>query len=55
MAEVEHAGHVAEEVGTPVSAILAELIQDSLRLAWTVARAPFRIAHALLARRPRTA
>ena len=55
MAEVEHAGPVAEEGGTPVSAILAELVQDSLRLAWTVARAPFRIAHALLARRPRTA
>jgi hypothetical protein len=55
MAEIDHADRVAKEVGTPVSAILAELVQDSLRLAWTAARAPFRIARALLIRRPRTA
>jgi hypothetical protein len=54
MAEIDQAGHVAEEVGTPVSAIVAELVQDSLKLAWTVARAPFRIAQALV-RPPRTA
>ncbi len=54
MAEVDEASHVAEEVGTPVSAILAELVQDSVRLAWTLARAPFRIAQALV-HRPRTA
>jgi hypothetical protein len=54
MVEVDHANHVAEELGTPVSAILAELVQDSLRLARTLATAPFRIAQALL-RRPRAA
>jgi hypothetical protein len=54
MVEIDQAGHVAEEVGTPLSAIVAELVQDSLKLAWTMARAPFRIAQALV-RRPRTA
>ncbi len=53
MAEVDHANHVAEELGTPVSAIIAELVQDSVKLARTFAIAPFRIAQALL-HRPRT-
>ena len=50
MAEVDDARHRAEEAEVPVSAILAELIQDATRLARTLLAAPFRIAHAL--RRP---
>jgi hypothetical protein len=53
MAEVDAATRRAEEVGTPVSAILAELVQDAVRLARTLAAAPFRLAAAL--RRPRAA
>jgi hypothetical protein len=52
MAEIDAATHRAEEIGVPVSAILAELVQDTVRLARTLGAAPFRIAHAL--RRPRT-
>lgn len=54
MAEVDSATRRADELGTPVSAILAELIQDTVRLARTLALAPFRIASALV-RRPREA
>lgn len=53
MAEIDAAERRAEEVGTPVAAILAELVEDAVRLARTLAAAPFRIAAAL--RRPRTA
>ncbi len=51
MAEIDSAEHEAAEL--PVSAILAELVQNSLQLARTLVSAPFRIAHAL--RRPREA
>jgi hypothetical protein len=54
MAEVDSATRRAEALGTPVSAVLAELIQDTVRLARTLALAPFRIAQALV-RRPREA
>jgi hypothetical protein len=53
MAEIDAATRKAEELGTPVSAIVAELIQDATRLARTLALAPFRIAQAFM-RRPRT-
>ncbi len=53
MAEVDSAEQRARELGVPISAILAELVQDSLRLVRTLWLAPFRIAQAL--RRPRTA
>ncbi len=56
MAEVDAARRRAEEIGEPISAILAELVQDALRLARTLAAAPFRIALALRsAWRPREA
>ncbi|WP_242340430.1 translation initiation factor IF-2 [Anaeromyxobacter sp. SG66] len=54
MAEVDSATRTAEELGTPISAILAELVQDTTRLARTLVLAPFRIAQAFV-RRPRTA
>jgi hypothetical protein len=54
MAEVDSARKVAEEIGIPVSAILAELVQDTARLARTLSLAPFRLAQAFL-RRPRAA
>lgn len=50
MAEVADAEQRAEEIGEPVSAILAELVEDALRLVRTLVAAPFRIANAL--RRP---
>lgn len=53
MAEIDAATRTADELGTPVAAIVAELIQDATRLARTLAFAPFRIAQAFL-RRPRT-
>jgi hypothetical protein len=53
MAEIDSAERTVQELGTPVSAILAELVQDSLRLARTLVYAPFRIAQAM--RRPREA
>jgi hypothetical protein len=52
MAEIASARKVAEELGMPISAILAELVQDSLRLARTLSLTPFRLAQALW-RRPR--
>jgi hypothetical protein len=50
MAEIDAATHRADEVGTPIAAILAELVEDAVRLARTLVAAPFRIAAAL--RRP---
>lgn len=50
MAEIASAEQRSEEIGEPVSAILAELVSDVLHLARTLAGAPFRIANAL--RRP---
>jgi hypothetical protein len=52
MAEIASAERRAEEIGVPVSAILAELIQDTLHLARTLVVAPFRLWHAW--RTPRT-
>ncbi len=54
MAEIDRAHRVAEELGTPLSAILADLVQDAAKLARTLALAPFRVALALV-RGPRTA
>ena len=53
MAEIDTAERRAEELGVPISAIFAELVQDTLRLARTLVLAPLRIAQAL--RRPREA
>lgn len=53
MAEIDSATRAADELGTPVSAIVAELVQDTAKLATTLLFAPFRLAHALV-RRPRT-
>jgi hypothetical protein len=53
MAEVAAARRRVEEIPTPVAAILAELVQDAVRLARTLVAAPFRIARALA--RPRDA
>jgi hypothetical protein len=53
MAEIDAAQRRADELGTPVSAILAELVQDSVDLGRSLVSAPFRIVAAL--RRPRTA
>ncbi len=53
MAEISAAERRATEIEVPVSAILAELVQDALRLARTLVLAPFRIAQAI--RRPREA
>jgi hypothetical protein len=50
MAEIDAAERRAVEIGTPVTAILAELLADTLRLARTLAWAPVRIAQAI--RRP---
>jgi hypothetical protein len=52
MAEVDSANRTAERIGVPVSAIVAELVQDTVKLAGTLVRAPYRIAAALI-RRPR--
>lgn len=53
LAEVDRAVRIAEDTPVPVSAVLAELVQDTVRLARSLAAAPFRIAQAL--RRPREA
>ncbi len=53
MAEVDAAVHRAEEIGTPVAAIVAELVEDAVRLLRSLVAAPFRIARAL--RQPRIA
>jgi hypothetical protein len=47
MAEIDSARRRAEEVGEPVSAVLAELVQEVVRVAWTLASAPFRIVAAV--------
>lgn len=52
MAEVDSARRVAEELGMPISAVLAELVQDTLRLARTLSLTPLRLAQAFW-RRPR--
>jgi len=54
MAEIDSATRTADALGTPVSAIVAELVQDTAKLATTLLFAPFRLAQALV-RRPRTA
>jgi hypothetical protein len=53
MAEIDSALRRADEVGEPVSAILAELVQDATRLLRSLLLAPLRIAVAL--RQPRHA
>jgi hypothetical protein len=53
MAEVDAAERRARAVRVPVSAILAEVVQDAFRLARSLFAAPFRIAQAL--RRPHPA
>lgn len=50
MAEIDDAERRAEAIGEPLAAILAELVEDTVRLARTLLAAPFRIAQAL--RRP---
>jgi hypothetical protein len=47
MAEIEAAERRAEELGEPISAILAELLADALTLGRALAVAPFRIAAAI--------
>lgn len=47
MAEVDAAQRRAQELGEPVSAIVAELIADAVKLGRSLAVAPFRIAAAL--------
>lgn len=47
MAEVEAAQRRVEELGEPVSAVLAELIADTVKLLQTLVSAPFRIAAAV--------
>ncbi len=53
MAEVDAAVRRAEELGTPVAAILAELVENTVRLVRSLVAAPFRIVQAL--RHPRLA
>jgi hypothetical protein len=53
MAEIDAAHRRADDIGTPISAILAELAQDTVQLGRSLVLAPFRIVAAL--RRPRTA
>jgi hypothetical protein len=47
MAEIDAAERRADELGVPVSAILAELVQDVVKLTRTLVTAPFRIAQAV--------
>lgn len=47
MAEIDGAERRAEALGEPISAILAELVEDAVRLVRTLVAAPFRIAQAL--------
>lgn len=53
LVEVDRAERIAEDTPIPISAILAELVQDTLRLARSLVYAPFRIVQAV--RRPREA
>lgn len=47
MAERDSAVRRAEAIGTPVMVILAELVQDAVRLTRSLVAAPFRIIQAL--------
>ncbi len=47
MAEIDAAEKRAVEIGTPLSAAIAALLEDALRLARTLVLAPFRLAIAL--------
>jgi hypothetical protein len=53
MAEIDAAERRAEAIGVPLLAILAELVQDTVRLAGTLLLTPFRILQAV--RRARAA
>lgn len=54
MAEIDSATRRADALGTPISAVLAQLVQDSAKLVGTLLYAPLRILQAFV-RRPRTA
>lgn len=54
MAEIDSATRTADELGTPISAVLAQLVQDSAKLVGVLLYAPIRIVQAFV-RRPRTA
>lgn len=47
MSEIDAALRRADDVGEPVSAILAELVQDAARLVRSLVAAPFRIVVAM--------
>jgi hypothetical protein len=47
MAERDSAIRRAEAIGTPIAAILAELVADAVKLARSLVAAPFRIVQAL--------
>jgi hypothetical protein len=51
MAERDAARRRAEALGEPIAAIVAELVEDAVRLVRSLVAAPFRIARALLAPR----
>lgn len=50
MAERDAALRRSEEIGTPIAAVIAELIDNTVRLARSLLVAPFRIMAALRAR-----
>jgi hypothetical protein len=52
MAEVDAALRRADEIGVPIVAVAAELVQDAVRIATTLASAPFRLALALRTQSP---
>jgi hypothetical protein len=54
MAEIDSATRTADRLEMPVTAVLAELVQDSAKLAGTILLAPLRIVQAFV-RRPRVA
>jgi hypothetical protein len=51
MAERDAPRRRAEALGEPIAAIVAELVEDAVRLVRSLVAAPFRIARALLAPR----
>ena len=53
MAEIDGARRLAERVGIPTIAMLADLAQSAVHIGGAVIRAPFRLARAFL--RPRNA
>jgi hypothetical protein len=53
MAEMDGARRRAEAIAEPIEAVVAQLVQDAVRLTRTLALAPFRLAAAW--RRPREA